>query len=1097
MLDLVCDDGYGSSLLASVAKHVIGVIQSPEVMQYAGKKYLRENLEYRAWDGTAIPLPDNSLDMVVHLASVERQVNCQSMMAEYKRVLTSGGVLIISSPPSKHENEHYHNELVTLLSTNFKQVAIFDQKMVCGSGIFPENCSGAFVSCSVTDRNSERMKSTPGLLKPLCVLAVASDIALPPMACSFLQQPDLECDTVQHGTTLNLSVAAHAPSEVAPDNELLKEKQFASLKQLLQKSEEQRAHLQQLLDEKKAQLAELFSSKSWRLTEPFRFLRRYVMPNKLERISENNAVVELTGPSIKIDNVPEESSRLPEGCDFDAEFYQKAYPHSHGLDPYYHYMQYGKSEGCLPCRPQLTELDGLKSKLDHSKSSVLVVSHDASRTGAPILSLNIVQQLKKKYNVIVWLLGGGDLVSEFARHSDLVISLSQTRSSLLYSCVLERLVDEVQIKFAIVNSIVSSSVLPPLAYHFIPSLLLVHEFASYIRPHNVIPDAILWASEVVFSASIVHKSYVAQYAAMQEQHVLILPQGKCSVPHDQGFQGDLEFERQKLLKLFRPKHLPADAVVILGAGVVEMRKGVDLFLACAARVARLHPANAFRFIWVGHGYDPEKDTTYSAYLQDQIQRAGLESLVCFAGEVGAIEEAYQLSDILFLSSRLDPLPNVAIDAMLLRLPVICFEETTGIADLLKDNGFGGDCVVPYLDVELAAQKIARLIDEKEKRIQLGADIKNLAVQMFNMEAYVNALDLQALGCTALQEIEKHNCLVIAETGALQLDYYSSPMWPAMTSRQAIRAFVRTWQVGLQLRKPFPGFHPGIYKDLHGISVLGMNPLADFILNNKPEGEWLSELIQPQSSLPVRFANTSGLRMALHVHVFFVDLFQDLFARIEAQHLPLHLLISVPSQETAERVASIVSGYAGGDVDIRIVPNRGRDIGAFLSEFASTILQCYDIIGHVHTKKSEDLHDSAVGQIWANFLLENLIGGKFPMASIILERMAENEKLGLVFPEDPYIVGWTANKQIATDLAQQLKIDGLPENNFNFPVDSMFWARTEALKPLLMKNFSWEDYPEEPLPYDGSMLHAIERLWPFVAQKMDYRVAMTYVPGLTR
>ena len=118
-------------------------------------------------------------------------------------------------------------------------------------------------------------------------------------------------------------------------------------------------------------------------------------------------------------------------------------------------------------------------------------------------------------------------------------------------------------------------------------------------------------------------------------------------------------------------------------------------------------------------------------------------------------------------------------------------------------------------------------------------------------------------------------------------------------------------------------------------------------------------------------NISGLRMALHVHVFFVDLFQDLFARIEAQHLPLHLLMSVPSQETAERVASIVGGYAGGDVDIRIVPNRGRDIGAFLSEFASTILQCYDIIGHVHTKKSEDLHDSAVGQIWANFLLENL------------------------------------------------------------------------------------------------------------------------------
>jgi lipopolysaccharide biosynthesis protein len=62
---------------------------------------------------------------------------------------------------------------------------------------------------------------------------------------------------------------------------------------------------------------------------------------------------------------------------------------------------------------------------------------------------------------------------------------------------------------------------------------------------------------------------------------------------------------------------------------------------------------------------------------------------------------------------------------------------------------------------------------------------------------------------------------------------------------------------------------------------------------------------------------------------------------------------------------------------------------------------------------------------------------------------------------------------------------------------MFWARTEAIKPLLIKNFGWEDYPEEPLPYDGTVLHAFERLLPFVTEKMGYRMEMTYVPGITR
>jgi len=120
-----------------------------------------------------------------------------------------------------------------------------------------------------------------------------------------------------------------------------------------------------------------------------------------------------------------------------------------------------------------------------------------------------------------------------------------------------------------------------------------------------------------------------------------------------------------------------------------------------------------------------------------------------------------------------------------------------------------------------------------------------------------------------------------------------------------------------------------------------------------------------------------------------------------------------------------------------------------------------------------------------------------MASTILERMADNEKLGLVFPDDPWVIGWSGNKERAEDLAHQFGIHELPDRYFNFPMGTMFWARTEALQPLLTKKLRWEDYPEEPLPYDGTVLHALERLLPFVSKKMGYQVAMTHVPGMTR
>ena len=60
----------------------------------------------------------------------------------------------------------------------------------------------------------------------------------------------------------------------------------------------------------------------------------------------------------------------------------------------------------------------------------------------------------------------------------------------------------------------------------------------------------------------------------------------------------------------------------------------------------------------------------------------------------------------------------------------------------------------------------------------------------------------------------------------------------------------------------------------------------------------------------------------------------------------------------------------------------------------------------------------------------------------------------------------------------------------------FAARSRALEPLLKLNLRWNDYPKEPAPLDGSILHAIERLLPFVAKGAGYRYSTTHVPGIT-
>lgn len=46
-----------------------------------------------------------------------------------------------------------------------------------------------------------------------------------------------------------------------------------------------------------------------------------------------------------------------------------------------------------------------------------------------------------------------------------------------------------------------------------------------------------------------------------------------------------------------------------------------------------------------------------------------------------------------------------------------------------------------------------------------------------------------------------------------------------------------------------------------------------------------------------------------------------------------------------------------------------------------------------------------------------------------------------------------------------------------------------MKPLLKKEWSYSDFPKEPNKVDGTILHAIRRLYPFAAQQAGYYPAV--------
>ena len=102
-------------------------------------------------------------------------------------------------------------------------------------------------------------------------------------------------------------------------------------------------------------------------------------------------------------------------------------------------------------------------------------------------------------------------------------------------------------------------------------------------------------------------------------------------------------------------------------------------MACAAAVAGLSPAGRYVFVGIGVTLQASANGGYSYFIKEQIGRSGLEDTVAIIDLVPNLDPAYDAADIFFLSSRLDPMPNVAIDAAFHGLPVVCFDKSGGMA----------------------------------------------------------------------------------------------------------------------------------------------------------------------------------------------------------------------------------------------------------------------------------------------------------------------------------------------------------------------------------------------------------------------------------
>jgi lipopolysaccharide biosynthesis protein len=194
--------------------------------------------------------------------------------------------------------------------------------------------------------------------------------------------------------------------------------------------------------------------------------------------------------------------------------------------------------------------------------------------------------------------------------------------------------------------------------------------------------------------------------------------------------------------------------------------------------------------------------------------------------------------------------------------------------------------------------------------------------------------------------------------------------------------------------------------------------------------------------------------------------------------------------------TLLKQYEGNIIKIDIVSNLGRNIKPFIDTYKNNITGKYKYVGHLHTKKSP--YDSPeMGKAWVNSIFNNLLGlHDKPMLDLIFSSMEdENSKIGIVIPEDPNVVGWDTNLEVALNILDKFNLEEKMPNSFLFPIGSMFIGRCDAIKFIKELNLTESEYPQEPVPRDGTLLHAIERLIGFPSY--PFEVATAYLEGTKR
>jgi len=226
-------------------------------------------------------------------------------------------------------------------------------------------------------------------------------------------------------------------------------------------------------------------------------------------------------------------------------------------------------------------------------------------------------------------------------------------------------------------------------------------------------------------------------------------------------------------------------------------------------------------------------------------------------------------------------------------------------------------------------------------------------------------------------------------------------------------------------------------------------------------------------------------LALVIHAHYPDVFSEIISLIDKDVLDSSRIYITSNYQNEAEIRKIISNSRINCI-LTILPNKGRDVLPFMKTLPQLIDDGVKVVIKVHTKKSTHRDD---GDVWRKDMLLKLLSSNSVTAA--LNRFNDDPTVGIIGPEGhvvPMNYYWGSNANTVTKIANQLGICEDKVQELNFVAGTMFIARTAALLPLLDLGLQERDFEDENGQVDGTLAHAIERVFSISALSKGYKVA---------